>query len=151
MMCIRDESKALAMTPLFKEVCFSELRRLAFASDRVTFSDGEEIIRQGDEAEVGYVIMCGEAEMSVKTKNGEGKLGTVGAGHLVGEAAMLAGTPYLITVRAKGEVEALRIQKEYVHKMLESCANMTSMALQSLSERIAKLEAKYEPIGAAAT
>ena len=143
MMCIRDETKALSMAPLFKGMEISRLRKLAFASERVIFEDGEAIIEQGGDADMGYVVMCGEAEMTVQTPNGPESLGTVGVGHLIGEAAMLGGMPYLITVTAKDSVEALCIRKDYVLKMLEGCSATTSMALQSLSERIAQIEARY--------
>ncbi len=144
MMCIRDETKALSMTPLLKGIEPAKLRRLAFASDRIIFEDGESIIEQGHDADVGYVVMCGEAEMTVAAPHGSEKLGTVGLGHLIGEAAMLAGTPYFISVAAKGSVEALCIRKDHLLKLLEGCADSTSIALQSLSKRIAEVEARYK-------
>lgn len=144
MMCIRDESKAIAMTPLFQGMDLPKLRKLAFASDRVTFAPGETIIKQGDDSAKGYVIMCGTADRTVETKTGAiDSLGSVGAGYLVGEAAMLAGIPYLITVEAETEVEALCMRKDYVLKMLEGDTETTSMALQVLSKRIAQIEANH--------
>ncbi|MEM0949405.1 MAG: cyclic nucleotide-binding domain-containing protein [Pseudomonadota bacterium] len=148
MMCIRDETKALSMTPLLKGIEPSKLRCLAFASDRIIFEDGESIIEQGEDADVGFVVMNGEAEMTVDTPKGGESLGTVGLGHLIGEAAMLAGTPYFISVSAKGPVEALCIRKEHLLKLLEGCADSTSIALQSLSKRIADVEARQnEAVG----
>ena len=140
MICIRDESKVLTKTALFSGMNIAELRRLAFVCSRISFLPGEEMIVQGDEATVGFIILTGEAQQSVETENGTETLDKVGPGYLVGEAAMLAGAPYLITVTATSALEALQIRKEHLLKLLDGSSVNINVALEALSKKIAQAE-----------
>jgi hypothetical protein len=53
--------EALAMVPLFAQMADRELASLASSSIEVSFSQGEEIVAEGDEADAMYVLLGGTA------------------------------------------------------------------------------------------
>lgn len=147
MMCLKEEANVLGRTPLFAGMDCAKLRKLAFVSDRVVFSQGDVVIREGDDSDVGYVILRGTGEVTVAGQDGPRHVGTACAGVLVGEGALLAGTPHRITVTASSELETLRIRRECLMRMLQDCPVSAGKALSSLSRRVEGSELRLVDVG----
>ena len=90
-----------------------DVRSLLLASfEEVSYSFGDTIVAEGDEAEALYIITAGRARVLKRgTTGSDVPLGTVRAGDCVGEAALLEGGLRTATVRASGAVEALRLAR----------------------------------------
>ena len=140
MKTIADEAKTLAMDETFQGLPATQLRQLAFASERFAFADGEPIIRQGDDEGNGYLVLEGKVDATLKTEEGERKLGTVEAGFLVGFDALITGGNYLVTVTANGPATLLRIRRTSFLELLEGDKEAMSRLLRTLSERKARVE-----------
>jgi CRP-like cAMP-binding protein len=138
-MMLKDEFNVLRSIPLFAGMEPSKLKLLAFASDRVNFDTGETIFRQDDVADACYVILAGEVEASVKTRDGVVNLGTIGPEQVVGEVAILTESPRLATVKARTPVETLRITKDHFHKLLACCPGTMAEIIRVLGERMARV------------
>ena len=54
---LNAEISALGQVPLFSEMDASRLKLLAFTSERLTYSKGEDIFHQGDTGNAAYVIL----------------------------------------------------------------------------------------------
>jgi HlyB family type I secretion system ABC transporter len=71
---------------------------------------GTPIVREGEEADAFYVLVSGVARVVKKAENGEEiALGVLRPGDTFGEMALLGGTTRATTVRASGDVEALKL------------------------------------------
>lgn len=102
------EMAMLANVPMFAPLPAATLEMAARAAQRVAVADGEEVIRQGDEGDVFYVVVDGEFDISM---NGV-YLRTAPAGNFFGEVALLANTPRTATVQAKGPGDLLAIHRD---------------------------------------
>ncbi|TIR56227.1 MAG: Crp/Fnr family transcriptional regulator, partial [Mesorhizobium sp.] len=56
-MLLKDEVGMLQRVPLFSGIEPTKLKLLAFTSDRVSYSAGQILFRQGDEGDAAYVIL----------------------------------------------------------------------------------------------
>ena len=81
---------------LFAALAAGHTEQIAALLRPVAFERGAFIVREGAPAERLVLVASGDAE----TRREETVLGGVGAGELVGEAALLSGTTYDATVRA---------------------------------------------------
>lgn len=97
----------LANVKLFKRLPPESIRILASACTDVEFRPGQVIIKQGDEGHEFFVIKQGEALVSVNDK----EVATLKAGDYFGETALLRDEPRAATVQAKGDIEALKLNR----------------------------------------
>ncbi len=88
-------------------------RRLVVESFvQVSHGFGEVIVAEGDDADAFYVIVSGPARVLRRGDRGEEvSLGSLGAGDTFGEIALLEGGDRTATVRASGDLEALKLDK----------------------------------------
>jgi CRP/FNR family cyclic AMP-dependent transcriptional regulator len=88
----------------------SDRAALLAAGSRSQFSDDEVLVMQGDVGDVLYVLTGGMVKITVCTETGlETMLAVRSRGDLIGEFAVLDGTPRAASVRAVGAVGAVRI------------------------------------------
>jgi CRP-like cAMP-binding protein len=95
----------LRALPLFGELDHHDLSRLAAITHEVAVAAGEVVVAQGELPYEVLVIEEGEVEV---TRNGE-VLGTLGAGQLVGEIALVEQQRRMATVTAKTDLRAVVI------------------------------------------
>jgi ATP-binding cassette subfamily B protein len=88
-----------------------EVRRLVAASfEPLSFPFGAVIVREGDPADAFYLLTFGSARVVKQGDNGdEVPLNVLHAGDSFGEIALLKQGARTVTVRARGSVEALRL------------------------------------------
>lgn len=98
----------LADVKLFKRLPPESIRILAQACTDVEFRPGQVIIQQGDEGQEFFVIKQGEAIVTV----GDKQVATLKAGDYFGETSLLRDEPRAATVKAKGDIEALKLSRE---------------------------------------
>ena len=89
-----------------------------------SFTFGTPIVREGDPADALYLIVSGRARVVKNaardgTTNGELSLGVLKAGDTFGEIGLLEQTTRTLTVRASGDVEALRLDREVFEVLLQ--------------------------------
>ncbi len=101
---------ALAQLSLLS-VLSAEARELVIASFvPVRYAFGETIVAAGDEPDGFYVLCSGLARVLVAGDGGEEvSLNILRPGDSFGEAGLVSGSPRSATVRAAGDVEALRL------------------------------------------
>jgi len=94
--------------PLFAPLSLATVEHLAATLVPVRFGAGAWLIREGDVGEDYLLIDAGEVEI----KQGDRVLRTLGAGHGVGEIALIHDVPRTASVQAIGPVEAFRMDRE---------------------------------------
>ncbi|MGE5244204.1 MAG: cyclic nucleotide-binding domain-containing protein, partial [Betaproteobacteria bacterium] len=95
-----------ATTPLGQSLAPEDGEAVAHRLERRVAVPGEVIFRQGDPGDRLYVVLTGRLCASVTGGDGAvQRLGEIGPGELVGETALLRGTPRLATVQAVAPTE----------------------------------------------
>ena len=137
-MTLDDELDVMHDIPFFDGVAPINLKRLAFASDRLIFKAGQQLFCEDEEANTAYVILAGNAEIHQKTDEGAVKIGEVHSRSIVGEVALLHDRSRTNTVTAIGTMETLLISKDSFQKLIASCPHTMLKILNSLGEQMSK-------------
>lgn len=89
----------------------------------LTFTFGTPIVREGEPSDGLYVVMAGRARVLKNasrdgTSNGEISLGILKAGDTFGEIGLLGDSLRTVTVRASGDVQVLRLDRDVFDELL---------------------------------
>lgn len=142
MSLLSNEVELLRRIPLFSGIEPSKLKLLAFTSDVVTYRPGQVLFRRGDVGDAAYVIIKGDAEVTVATDTGEIPVAHLHAGDFLGEIAILCDTPRTATITASSELKTLRIRKEPFFELLRQFPEMAIEMTRLLAERLARTTAE---------
>jgi CRP/FNR family cyclic AMP-dependent transcriptional regulator len=119
-MSLTEDVEVLSNIPLFAKVNPAKLKLLAFTSERLEYSSGDELFHQDDYGDAAYVILEGEADILVDTPRRAIKIATLGKNDIIGEIAILCDVPRTATVVANGDLDTLRVSKEgFFHLVTE--------------------------------
>jgi CRP/FNR family cyclic AMP-dependent transcriptional regulator len=135
-MSLVEEVEVLRNIPLFANIEPSKLKLLAFTSERLTFHPGQAIMRQGEVGDATYVILAGDADVTVDTPGGPLKVAAVTKNDLVGDIAMLCDVPRTATITATSEVVTLRIAKELFFRLIREFPQMAIEIMRVLARRV---------------
>ena len=142
MSLLSNEVELLRRVPLFAGIEPGKLKLLAFTSEVVTYQEGQVVMRQGDIGDSAYVIINGDAEVSVSTPSGDIPVAKLHDGDFVGEIAILCDTPRTATVKAASELKTLRIRKEPFFELLKQFPEMAIELTRLLAERLTRTTAE---------
>jgi len=120
------------------------LKLLAFTSQNLSFGNGEELFRAGEPSDCAYVIMEGAVEVMADTEAGEVVAVTLSKNELFGEMGVLSNAPRSASIRAKGDVKALRITDEAFLKLLRDNPDVALDVLRQLSDKLARSHKQFE-------
>lgn len=138
MASLQDEVDVLRRISLFANIEPARLKLLAFTSDRMSFSEGQELFHEGDAGDAAYVIIDGAVDVLKDTEDGEQLLVTLKKNAFVGDIAILCDVPRTATVRAVGATETLKIQKEHFLRLLIEFPEMAVEVTRVLAQRLQK-------------
>jgi CRP-like cAMP-binding protein len=141
-MSLNDEARALEAIPMFRDIQPARLKLLAFASARVDFDDGEALFRQGERSDSAFIILAGEAAVELETGAAPVRVGVLATHAVVGEMGVITGRPRSATVRAIGQVEALRISSDVFFDMAREFPSFAIAIMRDLAERLEKTNAQ---------
>jgi len=139
---LSNEVELLRRVPLFAGIEPAKLKLLAYTSDVVTYHAGQVLFRRGDVGDAAYVIINGDAEVSITTDTGDIPVAQLRDGDLVGEIAILCDTPRTATITAKSELKTLRIRKEQFFELLRQFPEMAIEMTRLLAERLTRTTAE---------
>ncbi|MCD1644535.1 MAG: cyclic nucleotide-binding domain-containing protein [Aurantimonas coralicida] len=133
---LKSEMDLLRSVPIFAGMEPSRLKLIAFTSDSIAYRQGQVMCRQGERGDSAYVLVAGEADVSIETEDGDFVVATLGPGDVVGEIAILCDTPRTATVTAKSDVSALRVRKECFLQLLRQFPEIAAEVMRGLAERL---------------
>jgi len=106
------------------------------------YEDGEILVRQGEVGDSMFVIQEGEVEVVHERDGRETPLAVIGEGGLVGEMAIFLREPRTATVRAKGRVRALTVDKKNFLRRVNEDPSIAFRIVETLSRRVRELSAE---------
>ena len=113
------------------------------------YQDGEIILRQGDVGNTMHVIQDGTVEVFLEGQDDEVYLGELSAGDFVGEMALFDRETRSATVRAKGTVRIITIDKKNFLARVHADPSLAFRLVEMMSLRIRELEGTLQQITAA--
>jgi hypothetical protein len=111
------------------------------AKDALTFKAGQTIFKEGDHADVMYVIQSGEVEVRY---NGH-QIETLGEGNIFGEMSLISDEPRAATVSALTDARIVPIDLKRFMFLVEETPYFAVQVMRIMSSRIKKMLAKIEP------
>lgn len=136
MMTLQEEVELLRGIPLFAKIETSKLKLIAFTSERMVFAPGEALCHEGEPGDAAYIIMRGEADVSIATPGGPFHVATLTQNDILGEIAILCDVPRTATVTAQGEVETLVISKDLFYRLIQEFPQIAIELLRELAGRL---------------
>lgn len=104
-----------------------------------SFSPGEVIIREGDDAQTAYFLYAGRVDL-YKCLDGQDKhLGQLEEGELFGEMAYLLGEKRTATVKAQGEVTVLALPPQMLEELMRYSAPLSRRIIATLCQRLLRM------------
>jgi CRP-like cAMP-binding protein len=104
------------------------------------YGDGEIIIRQGESGDSMYEIQDGEVEVIQEKDGREVRLAVLGKGDFFGEMAIFEREVRSATVRAKGKVRVLTIDKRTFLRKITEDPSIAFRIVERMSRRIRDLD-----------
>jgi CRP-like cAMP-binding protein len=135
-MSLQQEFELLRKIPMFANIEPAKLKLLAFTSERLSYTDGEVLFRQGELGDAAFLIIAGEADVTIETETGPLTVATLGDHDFVGEIAILCDVPRTATVTARSELEALRIEKDLFFRLIGEFPEIAKEVMRELANRL---------------
>ena len=138
MATLSEEVDLLRRIPLFSAIDPGKLKLLAFASDRMTFQDKQAVFRQGEVGDAAYVVIQGQADIVVGSGDQEIVVAQANENAVIGEIAILCDVPRTATVRANGNLIALKIKKEHFLGLMVDFPKLGIQVMRELALNLSK-------------
>ncbi len=135
-MTLNEDVERLRKIPLFAKIEPKKLKLLAFTSRRIAFEPGERLFSQGEVGDAAFIIIDGEADVSVETPDGPMTVATVGPNDIVGEIAILCDVPRTATVTAKTRLTTMRISKDLFFQLVNQFPDIAIAIMRELAHRL---------------
>jgi aquaporin Z len=108
-----------------------------------SFRSGDIIIREGEHADVAYIIEAGEVEVrKADRKTGHVVLARLGPQQFIGEMALLLNRPRFATVVALTDVRLRRFDRRNFAEVIARDPESVRVMLTQLAERLGELDAQ---------
>jgi CRP-like cAMP-binding protein len=137
---LKDEVDLLRSIPMLANLPANKLKLLAFASDRVSYAQGDTLFHQGDDADAAYIVISGCADVLV-SPDGEADptaVAQLGPNSVIGDMAILCDIPRTATIRACENLDALKIHKDHMLDMMKESPALALAVLKEIVQRLAK-------------
>ena len=135
-MSLKEEVEILRGIPLFAKIEPAKLKLLAFTSQRLSFAVGEALCRQGEPGDSAFIVLEGDAEISIDTPAGKVIVAKVTRNAVIGEIAILCDVPRTATVTAISPLQALRIDKDTFFRLVTEFPQMAVEIMRELARRL---------------
>ena len=126
----------LAQVPLLSGADPETLFELERQLRPVEVCAGEEVIRQGDEADRLFLVHSGRLRVLVEQDDGPRAVRELGAGAAIGELALLTGSPRSATVQAVRDGVLLELDAEVFHSLLERDSGFAVSVARALAHQL---------------
>jgi CRP-like cAMP-binding protein len=135
-MSIETYAQAMQQVPLFANVATKHLKLLALASACVVYKSGQKLCVQGEEGDAAFILISGEADVTIDSGHGATKVASLKANDVVGELSILRDMPRSATVTAVTDVTTLQIGKQDFLNLLNEFPDVSIEVSRSLAERL---------------
>jgi HEAT repeat protein len=128
--------------PLFENLSPADLKQVATIAEEESFSEGEEMAREGDVGDVMFIIVSGEVRVCSRRDGEEIEIARRKAGDYVGEMSIISREPRMASLVAVGDVRALCIDQKSFEGLLRERPDVSWSVIQELNKRLKEASLK---------
>jgi twitching motility protein PilT len=137
--------ESLGQCALFRALKPEQLPQLLKVAELQGFDPGEVIVRQGEPSDSFYIVIDGQAAVTVKKGDGEAvEIGEIPLPSSVGEVSLLLNEPRTASVTAKSRVQALKFSNKAFDAMFQKIPQFGAALASGLAHRLNQLSNKVE-------
>lgn len=118
---------------LFADMSDEQVEEFLGMIEKVKVRSFQNIVRQGEHGDSMYLILDGEARVSVKLDGKEDTIAMLGAGDFFGEVAVLDDGPRSADVVANKDCTLLKLSKKSLQKIIETNAQLAALFLLAMN------------------
>lgn len=144
-----DKIKLLRDIPLFSDLGWWDLRRIAEKAVLESYQRGKIVITEGQRGSAFYVVLSGRCRIFTKVKTGrERTFGYLRRGDAFGEVSLLTGEDYWASVAVTNDTVLFKIEKSDFDQLLQKNPKLAlkfgeNIGRQLQSVRLTQKEAKW--------
>ena len=131
----------LRRVPLFAALADDDLEWIARACQTVDLALGDVLAAEGDEGDSLFVITAGELEVVKRSRSADVPLARLGLGEIVGEMAVLEGSPRNATIRAVAASRVIAIGRDVVLELVRTRPSAAMSIIRTVTGRLRSTEA----------
>ncbi|XP_069621169.1 cAMP-dependent protein kinase type II-beta regulatory subunit [Ranitomeya imitator] len=132
--------------PFLKSLELSERLKVVDVIDTKAYSDGEQIIAQGDGADSFFIVETGEVKITMKSKskadveqNEAVEIARYSRGQYFGELALVTNKPRAASAYAVGSVKCLAMDVQAFERLLGPCMEIMKRNIANYEEQLVAL------------
>lgn len=145
-MSLEDDISLLENVEMFSDFEAEHLRLIAFGSQKMSFSKGHELFRQGQSTDGGYVVISGSVDL-LSFQDGQPKLlSTFKKGSLMGEMALVSMNKRIGTAVVSEDCELMKISRVMMHRILDEYPELAVSLQGKISQSILQFTKDLEKI-----
>lgn len=122
--------------PIFQGLTRSQLTGIQRLSDEVRYMKGAPIVKQGEPGDSFFVVLEGEAKVSINGK----KVATLYPGDFFGEISLLDGGPRTATVTSQTPMALLELSRKRFYKMIDREPAVALKIGERLAHRLREID-----------
>ena len=133
-----DDSKLDSFAAL-EHLTAEDRRQLALSLEGRTLKSGAKVCRQGEEADIFFLLVSGKADVSTRLPDGRRvHLGTLEAGAIFGQSGLVAGQERTADVVAGADVELLTLSRYRLERALKDGAPWAIKILHTVAAHLVR-------------
>jgi len=130
----------LMRVPLFSVIPIEAVKVLACLGETENFAAGEIVFQQGEIDDYAYYIVEGEAELLLRTEEGEQKIRGFGKGDFIGGFSLLSNMERLFSLRAQTDLCCLAFSADGFQKILKQFPEAAAEILREMASQVFRWE-----------
>jgi signal transduction histidine kinase len=131
----------LRRVPLFAALADDDLDWIARSCETADLAPGDVVAAEGDEGDALFVITAGELEVVKRSRSTDVPIARLGPGEIVGEMAVLEGSPRIATIRAVQPSRIIRIGRDVVLELVRTRPSAAMSIIRTVTGRLRSTEA----------
>ncbi len=140
---LAERRAALSFVSVFDVLTPDAKAALARRTDKRLYGAGETILRQGEEGDALFVVLCGEVSVVLEAATADGgvvEVARLDRGKFFGEMSLLTGERRAATVRAARACELLVVGHDALQGVLDAHPELAEQLSRVLAERQLRLD-----------
>jgi len=137
--------RPLRNVKLFQGLRPLQITEIARQAERIVYRPGQTLIREDENGDAAILVISGDA-VRISGPDGTDLAEAVPEGALLGEMAMLTEVQHTSTVIARGQVRALRITRQALHRQMEMDTDLADHFIEQLSHRLSSVAERFQAL-----